>query len=60
MASERTKAIAAMVDRFLADSMLDPDIAERSEEFKAGYRKGFREALAAILVRFDLDCRGSV
>lgn len=38
--------IADYTDRFLADTMNDPDLADRSQEFRDGYQQGFREANA--------------
>lgn len=41
--------IRALVDRFVLESMTDPDLLSQSEDFRAGYAQGFREAIAAVL-----------
>jgi hypothetical protein len=48
-AAEIATAIRADIDKFLAETMADPDIAARSQDFKDGYAQGFREATATLV-----------
>lgn len=41
----------AMIDRFVAESLTDPDIIGRSDEFKAGYAQGCAEGLSGMLLQ---------
>jgi hypothetical protein len=39
--------IRAMIERCIAECLKDPDMVNRSDDFKAGYAAGFREAIVA-------------
>lgn len=48
---EVAKDIGAMTRKFLDDSMGDPDIASRSDDYREGYRRGFAEAAAVLVAK---------
>lgn len=52
--AEKAKEIAAALEadiaRTVAASLTDPDLVDRSQDFKDGYAKGFREASLAFVV----------
>lgn len=43
--------------RFIAETMADPDMVQRSDDFREGYAKGFSEAVAAFVAREALRNR---
>lgn len=46
---EAVHDIADLAREFLDESMSDPDIAGRSDDYREGYRLGFAEAMAAAV-----------
>jgi hypothetical protein len=52
---EVVKQSMSDADRMIDDNLRDPDLASQSEEWKAGYRKGFREALAGFVSKMIKD-----
>lgn len=44
----KARIIRENTERFLSETMRDPDSATRSADFQDGYRKGFSEAMLAV------------
>lgn len=51
MTETRDEAIEALIQQFLSEVLADPDIAAKSDDFKAGYAQAFREAIVAFAKR---------